>query len=153
MNSKRFESSSAVLRYFAAVFAVVAFGLMFGTILYNESGSSIKFAELYFNAYESLNIPHVYGFIAQVLTLLAGVFGVLIIVFEQLYENGKKLGIITGGVLVLCGVIFLLSKVLYCAIEVSTNATVYHLYGTTIAAGCLAILAGGMNIWGSLLKE
>ena len=83
MNSKRFESSSAVLRYFAAVLAIVAFALMFGVILYHESGSTIKFGELYFNIFGNLNGPHVYGFLAQLFTLLAGAFGVLIIVFEQ----------------------------------------------------------------------
>jgi len=156
MNKKRFESSSAVLRYIAALFSVVAFAFLFGTILYNENGSGdLRFADLFFNYFEYLNIPHVYGFVAQVFTLLAGVYGVLVIAIEPLYENQKKHGLTAGIVLVICGAIILFSKLSYCAIEVRpvSNWTNYHLYGTTIAAGSLAVLAGGLNIWASYVKD
>lgn len=154
MNSKRFESSSAVLRYFAGVLAIVAFALIFGTVLYS-SGHDIQYGELFFNTLEYNNGPHFYGFIAQLLTLFAGVFGVLIIVIEPLYENSKTNGLIAGGVLALCGIIILLLKVFYCASECAMPEawSSFHLHGTTIAAGILAIVAGGMNICASLFVK
>lgn len=152
--NKRYESVSALLRYVGAVFALVAFIFLFGKILYTNNGNVIYFKDVFFNDYECQNIPHVYGFVAQVFILLGGVFGVLIPIIGALVREEKKYSFISGGVLIACGVIIVLLRVLFPAIEGSADAFgQFHLYGTTIAAACLAVMAGGLNIAAAFIKE
>ena len=151
--NKRYDTTSALVRYIAGVFSLVAFVLLFGTIIYTDGGSQLKFADVFFNVNNSHSVAHVYGFIAQVLILVAGVFGVLTPVVGAFVDNEKKMSFIVGGVLILAGVVIALIRVLYPALESVTVFSNYHLYGTTIAASALAILAGGFNIWASFIKE
>lgn len=150
--NKRYDTTSALVRYIAGVFSLVAFIMLFGTILYTDyNGGHIHFAEVFFGT-NGLH-AHVYGFIGQLLIILAGVFGVLIPIIGVFVDNEKKLSFITGGVLILGGILVILLRVFVPVIEESLSFNTYHLYGTTIAAATLAILAGGMNIWAAFIKE
>lgn len=151
--NKRYDTTSALLRYIAGVFSLVAFVLLFGTIIYTNSGLHLKFADVFFNYNDSLTIAHVYGFVAQVLILLAGIFGVLIPIVGPFVENEKKCSYIGGGILVAAGAVVILLRVFFPLFEQVTNFGNYHLYGTAIAAGSLAIIAGGFNIWAAFVKE
>lgn len=153
MNGKRYGTSAALLRYLAAIFAIIAFAFLFGKILYTERGGIIRFADIYFNKQGYNNVAHVYDFIFQLLIVIAGIFGVCIVFIDPLADNQRMLSLITGGVLVVCGIFVLLIKVMYCGIDRVTEPSNYHLYGTTIAAGILAILAGGCNVLASFVKE
>ncbi len=151
--NKRYDTTSALVRYIAGVFSLVAFIMLFGTILYTDyGGNHLKFAEVFFGANDIMQ-PHVYGFVAQVLILLAGVFGVLIPIIGVFTDNEKKLSFVTGGVLILAGILVIMLRVLVPVIEDAISFNMFHLYGTTIAAATLAILAGGMNIWAAFIKE
>ena len=151
--NKRYDTTSALVRYIAGVFSLVAFIMLFGTILYTDyNGSHLKFAEVFFGV-NGIMQPHVYGFVAQVLILLAGVFGVLIPIIGVFTDNEKKLSFVTGGVLILAGILIILLRVLVPVIEDAISFNMFHLYGTTIAAATLAIFAGGMNIWAAFIKE
>ena len=153
--NKRYDTTSALVRYIAGVFSLVAFIMLFGTILYTNGGGSLKFAEVFFNANKVMpsNVPHVYGFIGQVLILLGGIFGVLIPIIGVLTDNEKKLSFITGGVLIIGAILIVLLRILVPVIEQSTNFNMYHLYGTTIAAAVLGFLAGAANIWAAFIKD
>ncbi len=151
--NKRYDTTSALVRYIAGVFSLVAFIMLFGTILYPDTlGSHLKFAEVFFGANDVLH-AHVYGFIGQILILVGGIFGVLIPIIGALADNEKKLSFVTGGVLILAGILVIMLRVLVPVIEGSTEFNMYHLYGTTIAAASLAIIAGGLNIWAAFIKE
>lgn len=153
--TKRYESVSALVRYISAVLALVAFIFLFGKIFYTNNGSYLRFRDVFFNYNENQNIPHVYGFIAQLFILFGGAFGVLIPVLDVFQRDEKKFSFIGGGVLILCGVIVVLLRVLYPAFEGGSpdRFGFIHLYGTTIAAACLAVIAGGLNIWAAFIKE
>lgn len=152
--NKRYDTTSALVRYIAGVFSLVAFIMLFGTILYTNGGNPLNFAEVFFGAETGgLEHAHVYGFIAQVLILIGGVFGVLIPIIGALTDNEKKLSFVSGGILIVAGILLVMLRVLVPVIEASTEFNMYHLYGTTIAAASLAIIAGGMNIWAAFIKE
>ncbi|MCQ2086861.1 MAG: hypothetical protein MJZ37_02130 [Bacilli bacterium] len=153
MMTKRYDTTSALVRYIAGVITLVAFFLLFGTIIKTDgvSKQGLKFAEVFFGTNGSK--AHVYGFIAQVFVLLAGVFGVLIPIVGIFTEKEKMFSYIAGGVLVFAGIIIFLIKVLYPAIEGATDSSMYHLSGSTIASGVLAIVAGGLNVGAAFIKE
>ena len=152
--NKRYDTTSALVRYIAGVFSLVAFVMLFGTILYTNNGGHLKFAEVFFGTETGgLNNAHVYGFIAQVLVILGGVFGVLIPIFGVFTEHEKTLSFVDGAVLIVAGILLVLLRVLVPVIEGATDFNMYHLYGTTIAAAALAIVAGGFNIWAACSKE
>jgi len=152
---KRYESVSALIRYIAAVLALVAFIFLFGKIFYTDGNVYLRFRDVFFNYNENQNIPHVYGFIAQLFILFGGAFGVLIPIINVFVSEEKKYSFICGGVLIFCGVLIVLLRVLFPAFEgASPDYFGYiHLYGTTIAAACLAVIAGGLNIWAAFIKE
>ena len=152
MINKRYDTTSALLRYIAGVFALVAFVLLFGKILYNDNGVYLNFADLFFNGSGALNIPHVYGFVAQILIIVAGIFGVLIPILGVFVDNEKVCSFIAAAVLVISGAVILCSGVLYAAIE-NTTTNSFHLYGTAIAAGSLAVIAGAFNVWAAFIKD
>ena len=149
--TKRYDTTSALVRYIAGVFSLVAFVLLFGKIIYTDI-STLKFADVFFGA-NGVSKPHVYGFVAQIIILLAGVFGVLIPIIGGLTENEKRWSFIDGAILIVCGIVIIAMKFLYPAIEEVTEPSNYHLYGTAIAAAALAIVAGGFNIWAAFIKE
>lgn len=151
MMTKRYDTTSALVRYIAGVITLVAFFLLFGTIIKTDSGLTYKFAEVFFGTNGSA--AHVYGFIAQLGILLAGVFGVLIPIIGALTEKEKMFSYIVGGVLVVCAIILVLMKVLYPAIEEVTLPSNYHLAGNPIAAAVLAFVAGGLNVWAAFIKD
>lgn len=150
--TKRYDTTSALVRYIAGVFSLVAFVLLFGTIIYTNGGIDLNFKDVFF-ANGGVEHAHVYGFIAQILILLAGLFGVLIPIFGVLTQNEKKLSFITGAILIVCALVIVSIKFLYPAIEGATEANNYHLYGTAIAAASLAFVAGAFNIWAAFIKE
>lgn len=151
--NKRYESTSALLRYVAALFSLVAFVMLFGKILYTNNGIVLRFREVFFNHSGIFSCAHVYGFIFQLLILLGGAFGVLIPIFNVFVSDEKKYSCIAGGVLVISGIFILLLKVMFAGIEGASDFNVYHLYGTTIAAGCLAIGAGLLNVAAAFIKK
>lgn len=150
--NKRYDTTSALVRYIAGVFSLVAFVMLFGTILYTKYDQPLKFAEVFFGSNDVMS-PHFYGFIAQVLILLGGVFGVLIPIIGVFTENEKTLSFVDGAVLIIAGILLVLLRVLVPVIEGATDFNMYHLYGTTIAAASLAVIAGGFNIWAAFIKE
>ena len=152
--NKRYDTTSALVRYIAGVFSLVAFVMLFGTILYTNGGTPLKFAEVFFGTETGgLTHAHPYGFIAQILILLGGLFGVLIPIIGVLTENEKTLSFVDGAILIIAGILLVLLRVLVPVIEGATEFNMYHLYGTTIAAASLAVLAGGFNIWAAFIKE
>ncbi len=150
--NKRYDTTSALVRYIAGVFSLVAFIMLFGTILYTNGGNSLKFAEVFFGA-NGIMSAHVYGFIGQVLILLGGIFGVLIPIIGILTDNEKKLSFVTGGILIVAAILVVLLRVLVPAIEKPTDFNMYHLHGTTITAAVLGFAAGVANIWAAFIKE
>lgn len=151
--NKRYDTTSALVRYIAGVLSLVAFFLLFGNILKTENSTNpLKFADVFFGA-NGANGAHFYGFIAQILILLAGVFGVLIPIVGALTENEKRWSLIDGIVLIACGIVIICIKFLYPAIEGVTTSNLYHLCGAAIAAAVLAIVAGLCNIWAASIKE
>ena len=150
--NKRYDTTSALVRYIAGVFSLVAFIMLFGTIIYTNSGINLKFAEVFFGT-NDINAPHVYGFIGQVLILLGGIFGVLIPIFGVFTDKEKVLSFITGGVMILGALLIVSIRVLYPVIEGATEFGNYHLYGTAIAAASLGAIAGIFNIWAAFIKE
>jgi hypothetical protein len=150
--NKRYDTTSALVRYIAGVFSIVAFILLFGTILYTNGGQHLKFAEVFFGT-NDVNAPHVYGFVGQVLILLGGLFGILIPIFSGLVEKEKPLSFVTGAVLIVAAILVVSLRVLYPVIEGATEFSNYHLYGTTIAAAVLGFCAGVFNIWAAFIKE
>lgn len=152
--NKRYDTTSALVRYIAGVFSLVAFVMLFGTILYTNGGQHLKFAEVFFGTESGgLNNAHVYGFIAQVLILLGGAFGVLIPIFGVFTDNEKVLSFVDGAVLIVAAILLVLLRVFVPVFQGATDFNMYHLYGTTIAAATLAALAGGANIWAAFIKE
>ena len=150
--NKRYDTTSALVRYIAGVFSLVAFIMLFGTILYTNGGQNLKFAEVFFGS-NDVNSPHVYGFIGQVLILLGGVFGVLIPIIGVFTEKEKMLSFVTGAVLIVAAILVVSVRFLYPVIEGATEFSNYHLYGTAIAAASLGAIAGGFNIWAAFIKE
>ena len=150
--NKRYDTTSALVRYIAGVFSLVAFIMLFGTILYTNGGQHLKFADVFFGA-NDVNAPHVYGFVAQVLILLGGVFGILIPIIGVFTEKEKTLSFVTGAVLIVSAILIVSLRILYPVIEGATELGNYHLYGTAIAAAALAGIAGCFNIWAAFIKD
>ena len=150
--NKRYDTTSALVRYIAGVFSLVAFIMLFGTILYTNGNQNLKFAEVFFGT-NGVNEPHVYGFIGQVLILLGGIFGVLIPIIGVFTEKEKMLSFVTGGVLIVAAILVVSVRFLYPVIEGVTEFNNYHLYGTAIAAASLGAIAGGFNIWAAFIKD
>lgn len=151
--TKRYDTTSALVRYIAGVFSLVAFVLLFGNILKTDSGATpLKFADVFFGA-NGANGPHVYGFVAQILILLAGVFGVLIPIIGAFADKEKMFSFIVGIVLIVCAAVIVCIKFLYPAIEGVTTSGLYHLCGTAIASAALAGVAGALNIWAAFIKD
>ena len=150
--NKRYDTTSALIRYIAGVFSIVAFVMLFGTILYTNGGQHLRFAEVFFGT-NDVNAPHVYGFVGQLLILLGGLFGVLMPIFGGLVEKEKPLSFVTGAVLIVAAILVVSLRILYPVIEGATELGNYHLYGTTIAAASLAVVAGAFNIWAAFIKD
>ena len=150
--NKRYDTTSALVRYIAGVFSLVAFVMLFGTILYSNSGLHYNFAETFFGKNDILQ-PHVYGFIGQLLILFGGVFGVLIPIFGVFTEKEKTLSFVTGGILIVAALLIASLRIFVPIIEGSTEFNQFHIYGTAIAAASLSLVAGAFNIWAAFIKE
>lgn len=150
--TKRYDTTSALVRYIAGVLSLVGFFLLFGTIINSDFGQKLRFAEVFFGTNGAVK-PHVYGFIAQLLVLGAGVFGVLIPIVGVFTSKEKMFSYIVCGVSAFAALILVLMKVLFPAIQGATEFGQYHLSGNVIAAAVLAVVSGGLNVWAAFIKE
>ena len=150
--TKRYDTTSALVRYIAGVLSLVGFFLLFGTIITTDLGLKLRFAEVFFGTNAAVK-AHVYGFIAQLLVLGAGVFGVLIPIIGIFTSKEKMYSYIVCGVSAFAALILFLMKVLFPAIQGATEFSYYHLSGNVIAAGILALVSGGLNVWAAFIKD